>query len=214
MQAEDFTDFVFRVLEYDDKIIRVRFSMILWQIWKERNSKLWNGDNKSHMETIHAAATYYNEWEQAQLSRTANRNSTTLECIAWHPPPLEGRTKLLDGYPEVDVGEAIGFFEALSWLKEMDYGEVLVEGDAKIVVDAVNSNKVMNSVFGDCIHKCKSILLISPGISVVFAKRSANSLAHEFARASRRFGSSYSWVDPPDFVVGLPATLCSCNNGS
>ncbi|KAL8515324.1 hypothetical protein ACS0TY_014147 [Phlomoides rotata] len=127
---------------------------------------------------------------------------------------LEGRTKLLEGCPGVDVGEAIGFFEALSWLKEMDYGEVVVEGDAKIVVDAVNFAKVMNSVFGDCIHECKYILLTFLGLSVVFAKRSANSLAHEFARASRRFGSSASWVDPPDFVVGLPVTLCICNNGS
>ncbi|KAL8523568.1 hypothetical protein ACS0TY_013515 [Phlomoides rotata] len=71
---------------------------------------------------------------------------------------LEGRTKLLDCYPEVNVGEAIGFFEALSWLKEMNYGEVIVEEDAKIVVDAVNSTKDMNSVFGDCIHQCKFIL--------------------------------------------------------
>ncbi|KAL8488919.1 hypothetical protein ACS0TY_024534 [Phlomoides rotata] len=127
---------------------------------------------------------------------------------------LEGRTKLLDCYPEVDVGEAIGFFEALSWLKEMNNGEVIVEGDAKIVVDAVNSTKDMNSVFGDCIHQCKFILSTSLGISIVFAKRSANSLAHKFAKASRRFGNYCSWVDPPDFVVGLPATLCICNNGS
>ncbi|KAL8502197.1 hypothetical protein ACS0TY_021350 [Phlomoides rotata] len=37
----------------------------------------------------------------------------------------------------VDIGEALGFFEALLWLKDMEIENVIVEGDVKIVVDAI-----------------------------------------------------------------------------
>ncbi|KAL8531064.1 hypothetical protein ACS0TY_007901 [Phlomoides rotata] len=92
----------------------------------------------------------------------------------------------------------MGFYEALSWLKGMDIENVIVEGDAKIVVKAINSSK--------------DHFQVSPYFSIVFAKRDVNMLAHEFAIISRLYGSSFTWVDPSNFVDGLPTVLCRYNN--
>ncbi|KAL8530588.1 hypothetical protein ACS0TY_007571 [Phlomoides rotata] len=98
-----------------------------------------------------------------------------------------GRSRVFEGCVGADIREALGFFEALSWLKEVRYDEVMVEGDAKIVVDAINSPVKQNSTFGDCIDVCRTILLDSPRSAVIFAKRSANVIAHELAKISRFF---------------------------
>lgn len=72
---------------------------------------------------------------------------------------------------------------------------VKLEGDAKVIVDALNSEVSCDTVFGDIILECKSILVVS---------QSANYVAHAIARAFRSFGSLHYWIDPAEFVVGRP----------
>lgn len=43
------------------------------------------------------------------------------------------------GYKEVDIVEAMSFFEALSWLKVLELEDVIIEGDSKLVVEAIVS---------------------------------------------------------------------------
>lgn len=93
-----------------------------------------------------------------------------------------------------DIGEAMGFVEALSLVKRLSLDKVIIKGDAKIVVDAINSSSTFNSSFGDYIEKCKEILRDSPNFSVVFVRRNANYVAHAFANC---------WVDPPELVARL-----------
>lgn len=57
-----------------------------------------------------------------------------------------------------DEGEALGFFEALSWIKSWGLTNVIVEGDAKVVVDAIKSSSVNNSIFGDYVAASRSII--------------------------------------------------------
>lgn len=124
------------------------------------------------------------------------------------------RTLVIHGRLEVDIGEVMGFFEALSWLKYLNLGVVVIEGDSKVVVDAIAASSPSVSVFGDYVSACKSILIAYPWFSVHFIRRDTNSLAHEFARCSRNFGVTHCWLDPPDFVDGLPDSSCVCNNMS
>lgn len=53
------------------------------------------------------------------------------------------------GKLEVDVGESMDFFEALSWVKALGFDRVVVEGDAKGVVDAIAVSTSLISVYGD-----------------------------------------------------------------
>lgn len=58
---------------------------------------------------------------------------------------IAAQSKTIDGCYEVDVGEAMGFLEALTWLKRLDIIKVVIEGDAKGVVDAIKSASIYNS---------------------------------------------------------------------
>ncbi|KAL8521752.1 hypothetical protein ACS0TY_012047 [Phlomoides rotata] len=98
---------------------------------------------------------------------------------------VAARTIVLVGCVTVDVGEAMGFYEALLWLKDLGIENVIVEGDVKLIVDAINS-----------------------------PTRDANVLAHEFARFSRSYGDSFTWANPQEFVDELPTIACRCNNKS
>ncbi|KAL8521358.1 hypothetical protein ACS0TY_011763 [Phlomoides rotata] len=123
-----------------------------------------------------------------------------------------GRTILLSGVVDVDIGESMGFLEALSWVKNLNLVIVVVDEDAKLVVDPIRSSNSRVSIFGEYIQHCKDFLASYPSFSVNFVKMGVNSVAHEFARASRLFKSPHYWVDPPSFVVGFPDLSCYCSS--
>ncbi|KAL8488536.1 hypothetical protein ACS0TY_024713 [Phlomoides rotata] len=68
---------------------------------------------------------------------------------------IMGCTLIFEGYVEVKVGEAMGFFEVLSWAKSMNLEKVVIEGDAKVVVDALNSRALNHTIFGDYVGSCR-----------------------------------------------------------
>ncbi|KAL8548757.1 hypothetical protein ACS0TY_007863 [Phlomoides rotata] len=108
-------------------------------------------------------------------------------------------------------GEAIGLFEALSWIKELDIRNVDVEMDANVVVNAFNSPVSTSiSVFGDSVQACKNIFTIYPHCKVVWVNRQANELAHNLARAARDFPSPFVWSELPFVVECRQYTSCSC----
>ncbi|KAL8515507.1 hypothetical protein ACS0TY_014262 [Phlomoides rotata] len=72
------------------------------------------------------------------------------------------RSHVMPGLYEPEEGEAIGLHEALSWIKDLRVSRVVVEMDAKNVVDAVNGNEEFNSVFGDIVEGCKGLLYSLP----------------------------------------------------
>ncbi|KAL8530720.1 hypothetical protein ACS0TY_007672 [Phlomoides rotata] len=81
---------------------------------------------------------------------------------------LAVRSLVFSGYLEVDIGEAMGFIEALSWVKCMGLENVIVEGDSKVVVDVILSSVSSESSFGDFIFISKSLLATCRNASVVF----------------------------------------------
>ncbi|KAL8554186.1 hypothetical protein ACS0TY_002410 [Phlomoides rotata] len=101
----------------------------------------------------------------------------------------------------------MGFMEALSWVKDLGLQNVVIEGDSKIVIDAINLNVEGVSAFHDVISTCRLLVSEFNNCSILFAKREANIMAHTFARVSRVHESPSWWVNPPDFVVGLPVTF-------
>ncbi|KAL6524622.1 hypothetical protein OROHE_016293 [Orobanche hederae] len=100
------------------------------------------------------------------------------------------------------IAEAWGFLEAVRWAEAMGLVDVVVEGDAKVVVDAINRCTPDISVFGDFVRAVANCKSISIPFSLLLSKRETNVLAHELARAFRYHGSSFCWIDPPIFVAG------------
>ncbi|KAL8472219.1 hypothetical protein ACS0TY_029440 [Phlomoides rotata] len=153
---------------------------------------------------LNVDATFFKETQQTGIGMAIRDENGAF---------VMGRTKIFTGCFDVDVGEALGFYEAFSWLKELELNCVMVEGDSKIVVDDINYKCLYNSIFGDYVYVCRSILLSGPEFTVVFAKKSVNAIVYEFARVSQFYGDSNVWDDSSDFVVVLHVHTCSCNNG-
>uniref|UniRef100_A0A803NYV7 Uncharacterized protein n=1 Tax=Cannabis sativa TaxID=3483 RepID=A0A803NYV7_CANSA len=80
--------------------------------------------------------------------------------------------------------EAIGVKEALSWIKNKGWEHVTLETDSLVVVQALQSNVVMHSVFGSTITYCLNLLKSLSHVNVCFVKRSANNAAHCLARGA------------------------------
>ncbi|KAM6573212.1 hypothetical protein CsatA_017292 [Cannabis sativa] len=117
---------------------------------------------------------------------------------------LEGVTKKFSGVVRPEIAEAISFREALSWIKNQRWNQVVVETDCLIVVQALRTSCEMRSLFGLIIKECKLLLAELRNVSFHFVKRSANVVAHAFARASTLYsGCTFS-------MGNIPTDLLSC----
>uniref|UniRef100_A0A803QUD1 RNase H type-1 domain-containing protein n=1 Tax=Cannabis sativa TaxID=3483 RepID=A0A803QUD1_CANSA len=96
----------------------------------------------------------------------------------------EGHTKLHMGNIAPTVAEALSFREALSWIKNQPPSSVWVESDCLLVIQTLRSSTSLSSYFGCVIQECKAMLANLSNFYFCFIKRSANRVAHEFARAS------------------------------
>lgn len=83
-----------------------------------------------------------------------------------HETFIAARSVVLPGMVPIDIGEAMGSMEALSLIKGMQLENAIIEGDARLVVDAIGSSERSNCSFGDFIEFCKSILHSYPSYSV------------------------------------------------
>ncbi|KAL8526283.1 hypothetical protein ACS0TY_015487 [Phlomoides rotata] len=75
------------------------------------------------------------------------------------------RSHVIPSLYEPEEGETIGLHEALSWIKDLGETRLVIEMDAKNVVDAVNGHEY-NSVFGDTVGGCKGLLSSMPFVRV------------------------------------------------
>ncbi|KAL8521049.1 hypothetical protein ACS0TY_011553 [Phlomoides rotata] len=91
------------------------------------------------------------------------------------------RLLVIPGVYRVEVGEAMGLLEALSWLKEFCLQRVKVETNAKLVVDAMKSTS---------------------GV-VSFIKRVLNEKTHRIARLTMTFSNHHSWIEQSNFMIGI-----------
>uniref|UniRef100_A0A803PM90 RNase H type-1 domain-containing protein n=1 Tax=Cannabis sativa TaxID=3483 RepID=A0A803PM90_CANSA len=102
------------------------------------------------------------------------------------------------GKVSAEFAEAMGLKEVLSWLKESNLSNVVVESDSLVTIQAIRSSISFCSTFGFCISECQRLISSLSNVDVCFVKRSANRVAHQLARASfslvliERFFSIYN----------------------
>ncbi|XP_060961850.1 uncharacterized protein LOC133032047 [Cannabis sativa] len=105
------------------------------------------------------------------------------------------------GNVSAEFAEALGLKEVLSWLKDNDLSNVVVESDSLVTIQAVRSSIFFSSTFGFCVTECQSLLSNLCDVDLCFIKRSANRVAHHLARAS------VSYADCMYRESNAPATL-------
>lgn len=94
--------------------------------------------------------------------------------------------------------------EALSWVKEKQWREVVIESDCLMVIQAIRSKVPMTSPFGSTIMDCRS-LVAELNTEVLFVHRSANVAAHFIARESCSFPGRV--FDRRSVSIGLESIL-------
>ncbi|KAM6582578.1 hypothetical protein CsatB_009580 [Cannabis sativa] len=88
------------------------------------------------------------------------------------------------GVVKPEIAEIIGIKEALSWIERKHWTNVVIETDALVVVQAIQSSILMPSQFGLLVGDCRVLLSSLNNVSLKFVKRSANKAAHCLARES------------------------------
>ena len=97
---------------------------------------------------------------------------------------VQAFTRTTSGCPAPNEVEAHALREALHWIIQLQLGNIIVETDCKNVVDAFHSHKVNLSEFGYFIADCRRLAPFVENLTLSFAKRQANSVAHALVRAT------------------------------
>ncbi|XP_019177735.1 PREDICTED: uncharacterized protein LOC109172940 [Ipomoea nil] len=90
-------------------------------------------------------------------------------------------TSTIQGIYSVREAEAIGAREALSWIKNKGWSQVVLETDAQVVTNAVVADQNFTP-FGMIIAEVRALLEHLPLVRFVFTKRNANVSAHLLAK--------------------------------
>lgn len=71
---------------------------------------------------------------------------------------IEARSRCLRGRPGAELADAIGIREALSWLKNEDLRNVVVESNCLQVIQTTRSSFLCHSYLGRVIQECRDLL--------------------------------------------------------
>ncbi|CAN1797971.1 hypothetical protein LINPERHAP1_LOCUS21500 [Linum perenne] len=116
------------------------------------------------------------------------------------------------GLPTVREGEALALLEALEWLENSGYNDVIIEVDSSSVAAAVMSYEDDETEFGDIIVQCREISNSQPLFQVRSVRRNRNRVAHELAQRSFSLASPFVGHAPPFWFESALLETCSDHN--
>ena len=97
---------------------------------------------------------------------------------------MEAVSRFRLGVLSPEVAEAFSVKEALSWVKGQSWERVVLETENLLVVQAIRIPILLDSYFGSVIEDCKTLCKEMGHVHISFVFRSANRIAHLFARES------------------------------
>ena len=71
---------------------------------------------------------------------------------------VQGRSEVFDGQVRAELAEAVAVEEALSWVKDKQWPEVIIETDCLVVIQAIRSKVPMTSPLGSVIMECRGLV--------------------------------------------------------
>ncbi|CAN1854604.1 hypothetical protein LINPERHAP1_LOCUS41395 [Linum perenne] len=118
------------------------------------------------------------------------------------------RTSWRIGKPEVREGEALALLDALLWIEQSGYEQVIFEVDSAEVESATRREGRESTEFGMIISDCKDVLVSRQDFRVVVVRRDRNKAAHELAQQSYTFASPSVWHASPSWLVHALHPMC------
>lgn len=98
-------------------------------------------------------------------------------------------------------GEALGLLYALKWVGELNFQQVIVESDCKVIVDKLQQDNFDHTELGVILKECRHVLDLFPFFRVVFVSRKANTVAHVLASKGLSMDVTQTYHLPPPYIV-------------
>jgi ribonuclease HI len=121
-------------------------------------------------------------------------------------------TKVVFGSDSIVEGEAFGLNEALNMVKAVTDTQVIIEMDAKTIVDAVTKLNFPHVYWGRIALRCRRLIDSNPRISLRWVRRSGNGAAHCLANWAPSEPNKI-WTDIVPFcildVIQKDVSLCN-----
>jgi ribonuclease HI len=100
------------------------------------------------------------------------------------------------------LAEAMAAYEAVIFCKDVGFYEIILEGDAKQVVDDVNSRSPKQDVSGLFVEGIKMEMQELRGVSIAHVNREANNVAHLLAKEASTLEMDGVWLEEcPNFIL-------------
>jgi len=228
--TSDFTKLLFDFFDRLSVQQQPLASMILWNIWKGRNSKLWEGSDTPPSIIVQRAKDSLHEWHCMQRARQPGQGTyieakwmkplppsmkCNVDCALFNNNTITGYGFCIrDSSGHLMLGmsdyaffssspaeaEALGLLEAIKLVVARGFPFVIFESDCKFVVDAVNSSQVPHNEIGDIISRCQDLLSSHSQFIVSYVRRQANKVAHSIARASLSHPNPYIFDHVPSYL--------------
>ncbi|XP_042958109.1 uncharacterized protein LOC122293655 [Carya illinoinensis] len=162
---------------------------VFYGLWRRRNAMVFEGKFKGPCVLIQQAVR---DAEAVTSAHEKQREDQTrpVETVrtVWKPPSQDFLKVNVDAAVDskrgkVGIGVVVRDFR----------GEL--EGDAKVVVEAINSRPFNSSWDGQVIKDIKAAMQDQPGWSVAFVRREGNGAAHAAARLALSLDTEGVWVE-------------------
>ncbi|KAM6552999.1 hypothetical protein CsatB_013761 [Cannabis sativa] len=150
-QETSFVDWCVTVFNTATVETRKLFCTLCWALWSARNDKVWKNKDTNASFIFAFATCYLDQWKSAQTpyletSRTGLLVNVDASIFGSsqdygdgivardeHGYMLEGVSRLCHGNIRPELAEAIGVREALSWIKDKQWPNVILETDCLVV---------------------------------------------------------------------------------
>jgi ribonuclease HI len=115
-----------------------------------------------------------------------------------------------DAFPEPVTAEAMGALCAIELCKDLGLQDVILEGDAIQVVQAINKQGMQNCCYGQILEDIHAVLRSFRWKEIKHVKREANSAAHTLAKLAASNYMNKVWMEEvPNSILSTVTLECN-----
>jgi ribonuclease HI len=141
-------------------------------------------------------------WDAA-LSQQRNRMGLAAVVRDWMGKLVVASCTTQMGCPDPSTAEALSALRAIKICKALSMMKIHLEGDTKVVIDALLNGEEDRSQMGNAIEDIKEELRTVPHWKVSFVRKDGNKVAHVLSKTTLKCDLDQEWVEPPNYIRDL-----------
>ncbi|XP_042964529.1 uncharacterized protein LOC122298728 [Carya illinoinensis] len=108
---------------------------------------------------------------------------------------LASLCKVVDCLHDPSVGEALALKRAVQFCDELGFSNVVLEGDAQVIVKAANNREELYTAYGNVMEEVRGFLKMRESWKIQFIHREANNVAHILAKNAFNYTTERVWIE-------------------